>query len=256
MMPIAVASQGPRTRKSRKLYRTATAQNDSASTRNNSDHACAIRCYAFAQRIRSQHRAPQDETDTASAARSGRAVSPVAPATPRDNSGTSQAAASRLISKSRKPRLKPVAREECDRDRKHDEVVVEHVGRREQAAAGERGGLEFEGGVAVPQPRQACGEHQRQRALQRHRRSARWRPSIRAAEKIDWIFSQPVPPCSSTTVCVKFMEFDEGVPDAAAERGKADQRPAPPRWPPPRRWCSIGRPASSATGISTPNCGL
>ena len=58
---------------------------------------------------------------------------PVTPAISRDNNGTIQAAASRLISKSRKPRLKPVAREECDRDREHDEIVVEHVGRREQA---------------------------------------------------------------------------------------------------------------------------
>ena len=58
---------------------------------------------------------------------------PVAPAMPRDNSGTIQAAASRLISKLRKPLAQSVAGEECDGDRQHDQIVVEHVGRREQA---------------------------------------------------------------------------------------------------------------------------
>ena len=82
----------------------------------------------------------------------------VTPAMLRDSSGTIQAAASRLISKSRKPRVEPVSREEGDRDRQHHEVVVEHVGRRQQAADRQCGGLEFERGIAAPQPGEAGGE--------------------------------------------------------------------------------------------------
>ena len=99
-----------------------------------------------------------------------------------------------------------VARVKRDGDREHDEIVVENVGRREQAAGRQRRGLDLECGIALPQPGETGGQHQRQRDLHRIGQCERPRPTSAVAENIDWIFSQPVPPCSSTTVCVKFME--------------------------------------------------
>jgi len=134
-------------------------------------------------------------------------------------------------------------------------IVIEHVRRREQASHHQRRGLQLECGVAVPQPGQTCGEQRGECDLHRIGELNAATPHIRTAEKIDWIFSQPVPPCSSTTVCVKLIEFGKGGQTSPPSVTKLSAtRPATVVTAAP-----IVRhrpPASSAIGISTPNCGL
>ena len=155
---------------------------------------------------------------------------PVTPAMLRDNSGTIQAAASRLISKVAETAAQAVAHEKCDANRDHDQIVVKNIGCREQAAGRQRRGLEFECGIAPPQPGETCSQHQRQRDLHRIGEGTPRAPHPRRP-KMPTGFS-PSRYCPARAHgCVKFMES-----------AKACQTPPP----------SVAKlSASSATTVAT-----
>ena len=74
------------------------------------------------------------------------------------------------------------------------------------------------------------------------------------AEKIDWIFCQPVPPCSSTTVWVKFIESAKAcqMPLPSSAKLTATSAATVAAAAPIVRQ----RPPAKRIGIRTPNCGL
>ena len=115
-----------------------------------------------------------------------------------------------------------MADEKCDRDREHDEIVVEYVGRREQAAGRQRRGLEFECGIALPQPGETGGQHQRQRDLHGiGSLNARAPHPHRRKYRLDFL------PAGAALLehhgLREVHGVREGVPDAAAERDEAER---------------------------------